>query len=132
MVHILRGQICGQRADVCTACCGQSEGVEGADRTWVFRVAGNTIWVGRNRIEDIWIDVSGTRAGSRNSARPRGVAIVNIRRRYLLLVVVQTVTAAPNYLALEISWAPVEADLRPEVKLLSVPSVDSCANGNSC
>ena len=59
MMRVLRGQVTGQRAEVCAPGGRQAGGVKRGNRMWVRRIAKDVGWTARGRVEDIRIDLSG-------------------------------------------------------------------------
>src|ERR1700752_679433 len=125
MVQVLRRQITGQGIQICRSYYRQTGRVKRGNHTRIWRISGDTARVARSCVEDIWIDVSRTGAGSRNRTGSGWVEIIGVRVGNLLLVVGDAEPAAPDHLSIEHVRGPVEANLWSEVSLLRVPGVDS-------
>src|ERR1700761_57324 len=96
----------------------------------ICRIPVDVAQIRGGRVENVRIDLSRTGAGTRDRSGSRRIAVVGIRCGNLLLVIVQAVTAAPDYLSIQISRAPVETDLWSEIEILRVPGVESGAYRN--
>src|ERR1700758_817822 len=133
VVRIFGGEIAGagQGVQVCGSYRRQSSRVERGNHARVWGISRDIGWAGGSRVEDIRIDLSRTRAGSRNRRGARRIEVIGVRVCNLLLVVVQAETAPQNQLPVVEVWTPVEADLWSKVKVLRVPGVDSRAYGDS-
>src|SRR5580698_10629561 len=96
MVRVLGRHVARQPTQVSPAYRRQACRVKGGNRIRIGRVAEEVRWAARNGIDDIRIDLRAPLTGTGKRAESRRVVVVSVGCGDLLLVIVQTVTAAKD------------------------------------
>src|SRR5277367_3921256 len=128
VVRVFGGHMTGQRTQVCVSNGRQTSRVERGNHARIRRIPEDVRWAGRSRVKDIRIDLSWVLAGPGNRTGSRRVEVVVVRGCDLLLVVVQSIATTENQFSIIGKRTPVEANLRPEIEFLRLPSIDSGAD----